>query len=671
MNGKARAWGWSLGCLLVCALCSTPAPGADWRKGKWFINWDNTLTYGLSYRLDDPDPEIIGLPNGGSAFSVNGDDGNLNYEAGIWSNIAQLTTELEAKTDRFGLFARGWGFYDYENEDNDRARTPLVPEALDRVGSRFELRDAYAWFKFRLGKRPAELRAGRQVLNWGESTFIQGGINIINPVDVTALRSPGSELRNALLPVGMVSGSFALSTNTTLELFYEYEWEEIKIDPPGSYFSTNDFVGEGGELVYLGFGSSPDVPPYPDPSDTNRPFLAVRRAADLQPEDGGQYGAALRWLVPGFGDTEFGLYFVNYHSRVPTINGITGTVAGAVTAATIGAAATPIVTEVLTQLAGGATIPEAVAAGTAVGVGAGAPLGASQAIAGTAATNLSGVGSVTTAFATDAYAQTARYFLEYPEDIKLYGLSFNAQIGTTGLAWQGELSYRQDAPLQIDDVELLFAALEPINPAFAAGPGASQITSFTGVNYSTLLATPVPGYIVEDTAQFQTTLTKIWPQVLGADQVLLLFEGAVTYVPDMPDKDELRLEVAGTYTSGNPYHQEANPGAAHVGKPAETAEHYADPTSWGYRLVTRLQYNNAIGAITLSPRLAWGHDVSGNSPGPGGNFLEDRKAVTLGLTFDYQSRWAVDLSYTDFFGAGRYNLINDRDYVAASFKYSF
>jgi hypothetical protein len=114
-----------------------------------------------------------------------------------------------------------------------------------------------------------------------------------------------------------------------------------------------------------------------------------------------------------------------------------------------------------------------------------------------------------------------------------------------------------------------------------------------------------------------------------------------------------------------------NPGAAHTGKPAETPDRFADPTSWGYRLVTRFQYNNAIGAITLSPRLAWGHDVSGNSPGPGGSFIEDRKAITLGLNFDFQSTWSADISYTDFFGASRYNLINDRDFVAMNFKYSF
>ena len=89
-----------------------------------------------------------------------------------------------------------------------------------------------------------EIRVGRQVLNWGESTFIQGGLSVINSVDVSALRVPGAELREAFRPLGMVWTSFDLSQNFSVEAFYEYEWEPIVIDPPGTYFSTNDFAGD-------------------------------------------------------------------------------------------------------------------------------------------------------------------------------------------------------------------------------------------------------------------------------------------------------------------------------------------------------------------------------------------------------------------------------------------
>ena len=75
--------------------------------------------------------------------------------------------------------------------------------------------------------------------------------------------------------------------------------------------------------------------------------------------------------------------------------------------------------------------------------------------------------------------------------------------------------------------------------------------------------------------------------------------------------------------------------------------------------------------MNLLPRFSWAHDVDGTSPGPGGSFIDGRQALTLGLGFQYQINWEWDLSYTQYMGADRYNLINDRDFVAANLKYSF
>jgi hypothetical protein len=110
---------------------------------------------------------------------------------------------------------------------------------------------------------------------------------------------------------------------------------------------------------------------------------------------------------------------------------------------------------------------------------------------------------------------------------------------------------------------------------------------------------------------------------------------------------------------------------AHPGKPIEDSGNFADATSFGYQMVFRLDYNNAIGAVNLSPRLAWKHDIKGNSPRPSGNFQAGVKAITVGLDATYQNSWSTDVSYTNFFGGGRHNLTNDRDFVACNVKYSF
>jgi hypothetical protein len=567
---------------------------------KW--SWGSQITYGIGFRVQDRDQRLIGLGAGGSAFSVNGDDGNQNYDKGVFTNAVKISSEFQFSYKNVGGLLRGFAFYDFENENSDRARTELSKAALKRVGRRAVVRDAFVYVRGRVG----EVRAGWQVINWGESTFIQGGINAINPFDVSVLRVPGAELRDGLLPVGAVKVSVKPTTSTSIEGFYQYTWDELKIDPVGSYFSTTDLAGAGAEKVMLGFGSVPDtvavghrpLPPSFSPVGTAVP----NRDAD-KPSRQGQYGVALRYLAEGLGGTEFGLYFINYHSRLPLIMANTGVASGIL--------------------------------------------------------------------ATGNYAATASYFLTYPEDIKLFGASFNTQLGRTGIALQGEVSHRRDQPLQVDDVELLYAALSPLRLL----PAVPQLAPIRAVG--SLLATTnqvgaygfseqISGFRRFDTTQVQVTGTKAFSRVFGADQMVLVGEVGWGTVHDLPDQSVLRLEGPGTYTSGNSVHQTAG-----VQPGTEPASAFPTSSAWGYVLAGRLEYNNALGAVNMVPRFSFAQDVSGISPGPGGNFLEGRKALTVGVGFQYRFNWELDASYTSFFGAGRYNLINDRDFVAANIKYSF
>jgi hypothetical protein len=54
---------------------------------------------------------------------------------------------------------------------------------------------------------------------------------------------------------------------------------------------------------------------------------------------------------------------------------------------------------------------------------------------------------------------TARIALEYPEDIDLIGFSFNTTLGDYSI--QGEVAYRPNLPLQVDEHDLAFAAFGP------------------------------------------------------------------------------------------------------------------------------------------------------------------------------------------------------------------
>ena len=450
-----------ISCLLIVFLSiSNPVSAIEIKNGNLRGSIDTTLSYGHLYRVQSRASNLVGVINGGSALSVNGDDGNLNYDSGLVSGTAKFTTELDLSYKSSGIFVRAFGFNDAQTDDT--LRTSLTSKASRLVEKNVVLRDAYFWHEFDLGSMLGELRIGEQVLSWGESTFIQNSINTINPVDVSILRSPGSELREALVPVGIVSASLGLTNNLSAEIFYQYDWEQTVIDPTGSYFSTNDFAGDGAAFL-VGAGVGTTVPDYLGcpaactPATIFAGAATATRAGNIEPGNGGEYGAALRLYVPELNDTELGLYYINYHSRLPIINGVVGTTPG---------------TLINTQ-----------------------------------------------------------YQLSYPDDIQLYGLSFNTQLGNVAL--QGEYSFREDAPLQVDDVEILAAALNAgiPNQLNTAAPGALAAGEF------------IQGHIERNVSQFQITATKIFGQVLKADQAVLVGEWAITHIHNMPSKTTLRLDA--------------------------------------------------------------------------------------------------------------------------------
>ncbi len=682
---SARSTCLNLLALVLAATFAVPAFAFQFESGDLSGSLDSTLSYGLAWRMEDPDNAIFGnddTSNGeGTAYSQNFDDGNLNYDKGdLINNTAKVTSELALQYKNFGLFVRGSAFYDFENHDGDRARTELRDEAIDLVGKDAELLDAYVSMDFDLGTMPGQVRVGSQVLSWGESTFIQNGINVINPFAVSKLRVAGAELKEGLVPVGMVSASISPTVNISFEAFYQYEWKEVVIDPPGSYWSTNDFVGEGGDKVMLGWGEVPDQGNLP----AENTLLGVPRASDVYADDDGQYGVAMRVYAPGLNDTEFGFYFMNYHSRLPLISSQTGSGDGLIAAGSI---ATPANYGAVVGAAAGGDVAAGVVVGMANGMTqsqAGIIALASAATGGGVADGGAAISDAVSAAVKDAFAKTAAYQIEYPEDIKLYGVSFNTLLQKSGIALQGEVSYRQDVPLQLDDIELLLATMEPLAIMSATGDPTSDInvspsySQFDTVTPADIWANGgdsvyIAGYDRFDVTQAQMTATKVFGPTFGAGKFVVLGEVGITHIHGMPSKDEMRLNGPATPVSGNELHSDIStyPLAAHDGFEAEPAGAFADATSWGYRLVAKLDYNNAIGAVTLSPRIAWAHDVSGTTPGPGGNFIEDRKAVTLGLGANYLNQWTADLSYTDYFGAGRYNLVNDRDFLAFNIKYSF
>lgn len=591
----------------VCLAGTLSAPSLqaatfEFAEGEGSFTFDTTFSAGVLARTQRSDPRLIGIANGGTSRSVNEDDGNLNYKHGdIVSAVLKASHDMDLSYGKTGLFVR----FGYGSDIAAREKDGLTERTHETLDFDAELYDAYLRHEFNIADRKLSIRLGKQVVSWGESTFIPGGINVINPVDLVKLRAPGSELKEAFIPVPMVFASQQITDNITIEAFNQFKWKPFKIDPFGSFFSSTDVFSRGGTQSFIGFGRTPDST-HPE-NGTPEPDSIIPRDHTRHAKDTGQFGMALRWLIPALNNTELGFYGINYHSRTPIAS----------TLMADDATAGPL------QLTGGCGILSSLPPALQLGALCNGGILTIPSVPG------------------QRDASTAKVFAEYPENIQLYGMSFNTP-GPFGIALQGEYSYRPNLPLQVATVELVLATLGLPNQAgygndlegTAAAPG-----------------THLRGYREVEAHQFQFTALKAIPNILGAEQVIGLFEaayvrlelpdgikfaGPATYLPSAQNS----ASVAGVVPFPYPNPLVAN-GSVQPGD-----EGYATKNSWGFRAVTRFEYSDVFAGVNLFPRLVYSYDVKGVSP-----FLtEGVQAVSVGLNATYNQVWSADIGYTNFFG---------------------
>lgn len=634
--------------VVLSTLYAVPSYSADFYFGdndETLLQINSQLSIGASWRLKEADPRFISRTNGGQGFSATTDDGNLNFDQGdTFTKIIKGTNDFQLTHDNFGAFVRVKYWYDKElkNESRPHGNNPngYVPGApLSDEGfadfTKFkgiELLDAYVFWQTELGDMPLDLRIGRQVVSWGESTFIQGGLSSINPFDVSAFRRPGASLKEGLLPVGMVYFNLGLTESLSLEAFYQYEWEKTQIDGCGTLFTSADYGASGCNYVTVGPA---------DQLSRQAGFVAVREA-DMEPEDGGQYGFALRYYAEELNDTEFGFYFYNIHSRLPVINAIRGGWKGINPAFPVllpFSSAQQLNANYPTLLAGyqaGVLTPEQIG-----------QFGLASALQQTGADRAS------------VDALNPGYHIEFPEDLKFYGLSFATNVG--GLALSGEISYKPDTPIQVNGPEVL-------NSAFSEG----AFLDFTPRVVASAPGESVRGWDEFDVTQIQVTGVKFFDQVMGASRLTLIGEAALIMTDDIEDAPlyygrnavfglgdiKTKPGVCGTLAAAGQLNADCR------------SDGFVTDTAWGYRMRATLEYPDLFAGVTVKPTLAWSHDVSGYSPDPGQQFHEGRKALGLSIEASYQQRYTATLGYQSYSG-GSHNTLTDKDFLALSLGFAY
>jgi hypothetical protein len=432
------------------------------------------------------------------------------------------------------------------------------------------LDNLYVNGKHRFNEMPFEWTLGWQKLDWGNRYVVIGGLRDLNPIDIPALTRPGMLQREqeTRVPVPQIFARLGVTPATSVEGFYQFHFERNVPNHCGTFYSGVDWYSDGCNAVFVGNLSDPAAL-------ASGSFL--KRADNVMPSNGGQFGAALLHTVEQWA-TKFGFYATQFHSRT----GYSGVIKSL-------------------SPAGPPFIP-------------GDPTG-----------------------------RNPQYFTEFPEDIRMFGLSFETKIkgGTTF----GELTYRPNQPLQLNASDLLGAVVSPVAPTTlrdrerALPPGGT-----------------LQGFERHKHVQLQLGAVGQVPRVLGAAGMNWGAEIVYKNVPDLPDQSVTRFGRVDVFGQG-PVNGVCPPPAA----PSQcSTDGYVSRHAAGYRLAAGLRYANVAEGVDMIPSVLFGHDVYGWS-GDGG-INEGRMLVVAALRLNFRTGFTAELSWWPTWG-GDFNNQRDRSSV--------
>ncbi len=351
-RGSVETWGaWVVGAVATLSLmvmAGAPAQAKEYQVGKeGTFAFDSTLTMAASMRTSDRDCVQIASTNGGcnTDMSADGrilisDDGNLNVDQwDVYSISATMLHEIQYDWRNIGAFARVNYFYDIV-QDNELGggfppqRTDLSSDARYRtdtvfeggvVGRGFRVLDLYGYASFDFADRFWDLRLGNQLISWGEAFYTQGGVNATNALDVTKLRTAGSELKEGLVPAPMVRLQGEIIGGLGFDAYYQFYWNKTDLDPTGVFYSVNDLVARGAEGQFFGYDPGSGVFTADELlgmgiTFEGSPLLGgIQRYDDEDPNSQGQWGLSLKYYFSSI-ETEFTGYYLRFHDKQPSVS---------------------------------------------------------------------------------------------------------------------------------------------------------------------------------------------------------------------------------------------------------------------------------------------------------------------------------------------------------------
>jgi len=275
-------------CLARTMMELPPSPGSQIPGLDGTEAWTR-LSAGSVFRTKAPDRGLIGISNGGTAQTINQDNGNRNFDAGLILGGVRGQTELRFRRDM--VEARLNAVY-YTNFTADRGVVPERGPFERSFGTGGYLNEAYLGVVGNVLGAEARLRAGNQILRWGGTSFLNYGLNVPNPYHFARIYLPGSGLEDGYKALPMLVGRLEWNNGAAAEAFWKFDFAPDLGSPNGWLGSLSDIYAPGSRALFL----SPLVPDADVSVVTpSTPFGSrVARAPDRVGDSVGQVGLRLR-----------------------------------------------------------------------------------------------------------------------------------------------------------------------------------------------------------------------------------------------------------------------------------------------------------------------------------------------------------------------------------------
>ncbi|RJF88787.1 DUF1302 family protein [Oleomonas cavernae] len=693
-----------------------------------------TLSVGAQMRMADRDPRNVGYSNGGRMTTSDSDDGNLNYDKyDLTSQVTTITSEMRLKWRNYFGVLSGTAFFDSIAANNDLAvngpperpyRGEYSPEAKDYAAWDAEFREYYVGGNFSLFDRTLTVKAGSQILNWGEAFFTLNGISVINAFDVNKVLSPGAELKDALIPTPMIDVTYEVAEGLTAEAFYTLDFEAVRLPACGAFLSFNDNICRGAEgtSAQTDYGDTRaytvgrddfadyDTPPYPYGSGPQAVSVGIPILTDDE-TSGGSFGASLRYFSPDLNNTEFQFYYANYRSTLPGLYfKAPETYANGTGELNLTQAVPGLLNTIVTKL--GVEQQELVVAALKA-------LDPTLQLTGDLLTDLTdpvvspllaqlldpSVGTLPRSVVFENMDGSAIYKY-YPDNVQMLGFAFSTTESSTGIAINGELSFKHGVPVIVSGPLFLTQALNQLggvpldNAAYGAQLGFGPITG-SNFGIAPYIEGPggefdgqqIPGRVIygselHNVWQAALRFTKIFggtdllARVTGANSIIGLVEFGGIHV-DLNEGTPYAAYGQTGFTdfyarsltvAGMPLTQPVE--ATSQGFPFVPTGHTPSQWSGGVQGIFFFEYPDLIGDMTVTPSIAFSTGLFGITPTPLPGFVKGMTSLMFSVKTDITQQFSVTANFLKSFGAGggysgSRNPFIDRDFVGVVATYQF